>query len=493
MKLAKKLALLAGSALLVLALASCPSGDPVPPVELVPLADMPRLFEVYADYFPIGNIIANRHRNDFTNSRRIDLLRHHFNLLTAENEMKPNEVRTGSAYPGNWNFGSADALITWAGNNGFDFHGHTLAWHSQSPRWLAQTSNAADAETRLRYHIRYVMNHFGNRVESWDVLNEVIMSGGPGAGDLDMDDNPLNLDGFHLYTETPGMTVPPTAANPATTFPWEDPSWNWRRALRAHTIPDHPSYTNWPAAINARTNNASCFVRIAFEEARDVKPGLIRYYNDYNLNIPRKRFAVYRMVRDINNLAFGSSPPPPEELLIQAIGMQAHYWLPGVTLPNAPGTRPAWVHPRDVRDSMVRFASLGVYVSITELDIFAGAGREMDQAVMYARLFNLFRQFALERRFDANTLDDRSVLRRVSIWGVDDPASWMPVRTPLLFDARGNPKMAFWAVANPREFLAENAPEYLTEFDADCFRCFNLPRTCDVTLIRPPPPAGGGE
>jgi len=463
-KTMKKIALAAGIAAMVLGLAACPASDTP---EIVRIEDMPSLWYVYANYFPLGNIIANRHRNDFGNSRRLALLERHFNLLTAENEMKPNELRAGVSYPGNWNFGSADALITWADSNGFGFHGHTLAWHSQSHRWLAQGATPAVAETRLRNHVRHVMDHFGDRVESWDVLNEVIMSGGPGGTNVDIFGNELGVHGvavgghgFPLGTMDPG-------------FPWTEP-WDWRRSLRAD-IPDDTNYTNWPAAINRPTNNASCFVRIAFEEARSVNPNLVRYYNDYNLNIPRKRFAVYRMVRDLN----GGVVASPGEGLVNAIGMQAHYWLPNVSLPGAPTVRPAWVHPQDVRDSMVRFASLGVYVGITEMDIFAGHGREMDQAIMYARLFSLFRAFSQARRFDEGTAQERSVLRRVSIWGVDDPASWMPERTPLLFDGVGNPKPAFWAVADPDAFLAQHAPLYRFEFADDCFRCFTFdPNTC---------------
>ena len=458
----RKAALVAGIVLLALGLKACPTGSTA---TIVPIDEMPSLWYVYREYFPVGNIIANRHRNDFTNIRRMELLGHHFNLLTAENEMKPNEVRIGASYPGSWSFGNANALMAFAGNNGFRFHGHTLAWHSQSPRWLAHNVTPAVAETRLRYHIGHVMRHFGNGVESWDVLNEVIMSGGPGVTNVDIFGNELG------NVNDGGRGFPMAAGTPldTTVLPWDD--WDWRIALR--TPANVPNETDWPAAINVPTYNETCFVRIAFEEARSVNSGLIRYYNDYNLNIPRKRLAVYHMVRDIN----GGVPAEPGDGLIQAVGMQAHYWLPGVS--GGPGSRPGWVHVQDVRDSMVRFASLGVYVSITELDVFAGPGREMDQAVMYARLFDLFRQFALERRFDEDTDRERSVLRRVTIWGVDDPSSWRTQYSPLLFDAVGNPKQAFWAVADPLAFLLEHAPQYANEFANDCFRCFAFdPATC---------------
>jgi len=462
MKKMKRLTLISGIALLALAFAACPNdnGTRIDP------ADLPSLREAWAPYFPLGNIIANRYRNDFGNTRRLQTLRHHFDILTAENEMKPNVLRTGSSYPGGWNWAQAEALLNFAENNNMRFHGHTLAWHSQSHRWLAQGVSPDVAETRLRNHIDTVMRHFGNRVESWDVLNEVIMSGGPGATNDDIFGNQLGA----------GVGFPHTT--PDAGLPFDDPNWDWRRSLR--TPVNVANETNWPAAINVPTNNASCFVEIAFLEARRVADtynfDLVMYYNDYNLNIPRKRLGVYRMVKDINErhrAALGGRN------LIEAIGMQAHYWLPG-SVGGQNREPPVAVCVFDVRDSMVRFASLGVYVSITEMDIFAG-GRERDQAVMYARLFNLFRGFSQARRFPADVargLEERSVLRRVSIWGVDDPSSWRNQYSPLLFGSGFRPKEAFWAVHDPDVFLAQHAPQFLGEFDGDCFDCPTWESAC---------------
>ena len=37
----------------------------------------------------------------------------------------------------------------------------------------------------------------------------------------------------------------------------------------------------------------------------------------------------------------------------------------------------------------------------------------------------------------------------VQVWGLTDMMSWRGSQYPLLFDGRGNPKPAFWAVADP--------------------------------------------
>ncbi|MCL2193149.1 MAG: endo-1,4-beta-xylanase [Treponema sp.] len=459
MKMVERFALIVGVALLALALVACPNGNNDSGGEL------PSLREAWADYFPLGNILANASwgRNDLANPERLNILRRHFDLLTAENEMKPNVVRHGTSYPGTWNWDYAEAQLAFAEREGFRFHGHTLAWHSQSHQWLAQGVTPEVAATRLRNHIETVMMRFGDRVESWDVVNEAIVTGGPGGTNFHLDGRQLNQHGDGFFF--PGGTA---EAN----LNWAT-GWTWRDALRhpletdgAPSIMSPPPHnrTNWPTAINVPTSHESCFIEIAFRHARYVadreKWDMVLYYNDYNLNIPRKRMPVYYMVRDINDRH-------REELsgrnLIQAVGMQAHYWLPG-TVGGATRHPPVAVCPFEVRDSLVRFASLGVYISITEMDIFAGSGQLREQAIMYARLFNLFRSFAVEHP---------GILRRVSIWGVDDPSSWRNQYAPLLWGANFQPKEAFWAVLDPDAFLAEHAPQYLNEFAGDNFTEWN--------------------
>ena len=40
-------------------------------------------------------------------------------------------------------------------------------------------------------------------------------------------------------------------------------------------------------------------------------------------------------------------------------------------------------------------------------------------------------------------------LDAVQVWGLTDQMSWRGREFPLLFDGNGNPKPAFWAVADP--------------------------------------------
>ncbi|MCL2193932.1 MAG: endo-1,4-beta-xylanase, partial [Treponema sp.] len=81
--------------------------------------------------------------------------------------------------------------------------------------------------------------------------------------------------------------------------------------------------------------------------------------------------------------------------------------------------------------------------------------QERRQAIVYAQLFNIFR-------------DNADVIRRVSIWGIDDPASWRARGSPLLWGENLRPKEAFWAVAHPDAFIYPNGQPRSNE-DIDAF------------------------
>ena len=420
MKMTKRLALVSG--IILLTFASCgtrTAHDPEPDT-------LPSLRMIWADYFSMGNIISSVDYGwrpdrvaDIGNPEREALLIRHFGILTAEDEMKPSWLRPN---PHAFNVGGAERIMNFARTHGIRVHGHVLAWHSQSPWWMnlsaippsewvyISTTPAPrpreEALANLQYHIKKIMRHFGAEIESWEVLNEIFPSGGIGLG--------VSAD-------------------------------NWRGSLRN---------TPWNRAIPLDPATGNCFIWYAFTTARrvadeiDYEAGrpigtMLLYYNDYNEDSPGKRNAIYFMVREMNERFARENNG---RRLIDVVGMQAHYHLEG------PGTGAAFgwgpVIPSNVRATIERFASLGVYVSITELDLTVGntdispitPQQERRQAIAYAQLFHIFR-------------DNAEVIRRVSIWGIDDPASWRYRGSPLLFGANLKPKEAFWAVANPDAFI----------------------------------------
>ncbi|WP_058732540.1 endo-1,4-beta-xylanase [Sphingomonas sanguinis] len=121
-------------------------------------------------------------------------------VLVPENEMK---VYVLGNDPAHLNFGPADRIAGFAQDNGMKLRGHTLLWNYSkyiSPA-LAQTVTATGAETWLRRYIAAVAGHFGDRIYSWDVVNETI---DPKTGEVrgTVFDQALGFDVFKIAYET---------------------------------------------------------------------------------------------------------------------------------------------------------------------------------------------------------------------------------------------------------------------------------------------------
>ncbi|HEX9058677.1 MAG TPA: sugar-binding protein, partial [Clostridia bacterium] len=183
------------------------------------------------------------------------------------------------------------------------------------------------------------------------------------------------------------------------------------------------------------------FIEQAFLTARqelDAHPewGNIRlFYNDYNEDNQAKATAIYNMVKDLND-KYASTHPG--KLLIDGIGMQAHYMLS--------------TNPANVKSTLERYASLGVKVAISELDIQAGSNYKLTdkqakaQGYLFAQLMDIFKAHA-------------SDIVRVTFWGLDDGTSWRSSSNPTPFNSDLQAKMAYYGVIDPDKYMAENPPE----------------------------------
>ncbi|WP_253944658.1 endo-1,4-beta-xylanase [Paenibacillus sp. NEAU-GSW1] len=339
---------------------------------------------VYQDDFLIGSAISSEDLDGV----RMDLLKMHHDVATAGNAMKPDALQPTK---GNFTFTAADALVDKVLDEGMQMHGHVLVWHQQSPVWMNTTTDAAnntvplgrdEALANLRTHIRTVMEHFGDKVISWDVVNEA------------MNDNPSN----------------PT---------------NWKAALRQ---------SPWYQAIGPDYLEQAY---LAAREVLDENPDwdIKLYYNDYNEDNQNKATAIYSMVKEINDRY---ALTHPGKLLIDGVGMQGHYSVN--------------TNPTNVALSLEKFISLGVEVSITELDIQAGSNYQLSekladaQGYLYAQLFELFKANAEH-------------IARVTFWGLDDNTSWRASSNPLLFDKNLQAKPAYYGVIDPVTFIEEHTPD----------------------------------
>jgi len=93
-------------------------------------------------------------------------------ILVAEYEMKRDAIEP---VRGQYDFAAADALAQFAHVHGMAFRGHTLVWHASNPRWLDAAAFAARDERLLTSYISAVAGHFRGRLQSWDVVNEVLL------------------------------------------------------------------------------------------------------------------------------------------------------------------------------------------------------------------------------------------------------------------------------------------------------------------------------
>ncbi|MDR0374266.1 MAG: endo-1,4-beta-xylanase, partial [Treponema sp.] len=133
-----------------------------PPLRITPLKT------VYENYFLIGNIAPRRYLSEDETS----VLTAHHNVATAENAMKPQSLQPSK---GDFKFEQADAIVDAVLAAGMKMHGHTLAWHQQSPSWMnGEGVSREEAIENLATHARTVTEHFRGRVISWDVVNEAI-------------------------------------------------------------------------------------------------------------------------------------------------------------------------------------------------------------------------------------------------------------------------------------------------------------------------------
>ena len=371
----------------------------------------PRLRDVFSDYFLIGVCGDLGQIN-----ARASLIGYHFNAITFENSMKPQPLRGNTAANrlqpvSQWPGISGPRNTINASRNiyaGMQMTGHTLAWHSQSPEWMwdrhaGGTANRQVALENMRHHIRGTMTTFGHDLHAIDVVNEAIGS------------------------------VDPTRPR------------DWRNSLARGE--------GWYPTLGAYWV-AYAFI-FAAEIADELEQDVVLYYNDFLLHTANKMLTAYEMVKEINQMhAEGKLIHPITgdvfmrdggKLLIEGIGMQ---------------DRQSGVLDIDGFETAMRlFATLGVMVSITEMDLSWPGGtavleREIAQAQEYARLFELFRRFAAGPA-TAGSPDPR-VLERVTFWGTDDQQSWAP-GDPMIFNrpegGQITAKEAFIAILDPLRYL----------------------------------------
>ncbi len=145
------------------------------------------LKDAYKNDFMIGVAINQRQfTGEDTNGTAI--IKTQFNSISPENVLKWEAIQPRPGKDG-YAFGPGDRYVEFGRKNGMYIIGHTLVWHSQTPRWVFQDAsgralsgtNAADRELllqRMHDHIQTVVGRYKGRIKCWDVVNEALEEDG---------------------------------------------------------------------------------------------------------------------------------------------------------------------------------------------------------------------------------------------------------------------------------------------------------------------------
>jgi endo-1,4-beta-xylanase len=341
------------------------------------------LKDFYKDYFPIGVAVSPR----TLEGEQGEMIKKHFNSLTAENVMKPALLQPEE---GKFIWEPADKIVEFAQANGMKVRGHTLCWHNQTGEWMFKdsTGNQASKElvlARLKEHITQVVTHFKGKVYAWDVLNEAI-------------DN-------------------------------KDPSIGYRQ-------------TQWYKICGDE------FIAKAFQWAHEADPDAVLFYNEYNTENPVKREKVYEMLKKL--LAEGVPVHGVGIQAHWNIGGPRHVGQlnqPGEGDFDIPGSSEDAIRETIDKFSslglVVQITELDVsiYTSRSDtLNLGFTPEREQKQIDFYRKAFEVFRD---EKKVVTGVtfwnLSDRSS------W-IDNRTPRRGKAYPLLFDVNMKPKKAYWAV-----------------------------------------------
>ncbi|NNE45981.1 MAG: endo-1,4-beta-xylanase [Rhodothermales bacterium] len=303
----------------------------------------------------------------------------HFNTITPENTLKWESVHPE---PDSFNFGPADAYVSFGEENGMFIVGHALVWHHQTPQWVFQDENGEDVDREtllntMQNHILTVVGRYKGRIDGWDVVNEA-----------------LNDDG----------TLRETA---------------WLRII------------------------GDDYIAKAFEYAREADPDVQLYYNDYSLPDRPKRDGTVALITNLQERGidvagvglqghYKLTSPGVAQLdssIAAFAAMGVDVMITELDIDVLPA---AWEH---------RGADLSLDVELHDaLNPYTEALPDSMQHVLatrYAELFGVFQKNAdvVTRVTFWGVTDQASWLNS---WPVEGRTSY-----PLLFDRSNNPKHAY--------------------------------------------------
>ncbi|MCL2628453.1 MAG: endo-1,4-beta-xylanase [Oscillospiraceae bacterium] len=367
---------------------------------VLPEASADSLRGAYAEIFEyMGAATYNEHYANLPSALQgnsLEFIKEHYNSITAENEMKQENVfvstewswETGhqkaslltidaalergyvvpdgyeDAFVPEINFKRIENFIKIAYEEGLSVRYHALIWHSQVPKWFyiedyKDEGNLVSQNImnkRIEYFIKTVLkltyeSPYGDAVYSWDVVNEFFSN--------------YNTELYKIY------------------------------------------------------NNTDVYVINAFNYAHEqlVEMG-IRSEVSLILNEAQEQRYVDRMVNLVNKINDGGV------IRCDGVGLQGHYSIGSPTI-------------SDIAKMIDSFSNAGFEIHYTEIDVAVRGSQTLeDQATYYGEFFSML---VAKKKEGAN-------ITSITFWGLFDSGSWLEAEKPLLFSDIDTPKPAFYAV-----------------------------------------------
>ncbi|WP_243348381.1 endo-1,4-beta-xylanase [Parabacteroides sp. FAFU027] len=329
-----------------------------------------------------------------------------YDIVTPENCMKPQPIHPSE---NTYNFKTTDAMVDWCEKNGLKVWGHTLGWHSQTPTWFFQAVNPKTEETQP--------------------ARRPGMGFDPKAPHLSMDEMwARSIKGEMASKKVALKRLEKHIKTVVGRYKGRIIGWdvfNESIADGGDGTTENLRTFSWYKVVGPEV------VTKAFKWAHQADPKAKLYYNDYNI----EQGAVENKGKHASSLLL-LKRLIKEGAPITGVGIQGHWHLD--------------TNLADVEKAIENYASLGLKVSITELDVTATgdnsgafgvnqgdkkipAENYLKQAEVYKKLFQIFMRHA-------------DVIERVTLWGLSDTRSWRRGQDALLFDGQLNPKPAYQAV-----------------------------------------------
>ena len=385
--------------------------------------NIPSLAATYKDYFTIGTAVLPNQLD--SSNIQSEFIKYHYNEIVAGNCMKMDATEPTE---NNFKFDDADKLLAYTQANNMKLRGHTLVWHSQVPAWFFQDKNDASKPasrdlllSRMKNHIQNVAGRYAGKIDSWDVVNEVIS-----------DSNGLRDDsGNSKYKSIIGDV-------------------------------DGDGFD-------------SDYIELAFKYAREADPKAKLIINDYGMEgSTRKRDDMYNLIKRLLE----------KGVPIDGVGLQMHISMYSPSSQQVKDCIEKFATLKSIKpnfDIQITEADMSIYngneptKEITD-DVY------LQQATQYKKLFEVFKEEAVKKnistvmmwgeadcdtwldnhpvkgRKDAPLFFDRNLQAKPAYWAVVDPSKVkgvfrQSVNTPKTTIAIGAAADAKWAT--------------LSSFDAD--------------------------